>query len=429
MNLSESVKVGLGGITTHKLRSFLTGLGIIFGVSAVIAMLSIGEGAKQETLEQIQLMGMNNIIIRSYEHTTKSLGKATANFSAGLSLKDAKAISEICPLVEGIAPQWENTVTAMYRDERMDVRLIGTTPEYRSIFNSNVKIGRFLNTSHLEMQSNVCVLGSKVKDNLFHFEEAVGKQIKLGNLWFTVIGVMEPKLISTKGAGNLDIRNVNLDVYIPLTTAVEKFDRESTEKRNAQMQGPTLPLRVIERNRVDQLTVKVKDAERILEAASIINRIISRRHYGISDFQVIIPEELMRQSQKTQRIFNIVMGAIASISLLVGGIGIMNIMLASVLERTREIGIRRSVGATKADILSQFLFEAVVLSLVGGVIGIGLGYGMTKIITAYAGWKTIVAFTSILLAFGVSAATGIAFGIYPAKKAAEKDPIESLRYE
>lgn len=431
MKLEESIKVGLTGLATHKLRSLLTALGIIFGVSAVIAMLSIGEGAKQETLEQIQLMGMNNIIVRAVELKETSLRQAKTSFSPGLTIQDAASIQKICPYVETVVPQWEYNATAVYGASRGDVRMIGVTPEYASVYSTRIKSGKFLTEEHFMQQANVCVLGSKAKESLFHFEDAIGKQIKLGEMWFSVVGVLEPKFISTSGAQSFEIRNVNLDVYIPLTTAMRKVVKKPPEEtvQTAIRRWRGEMTNYIDRSKVAQITVKVRNSDDIFDAYNILRRVLQRRHHGVEDYEITIPEELLRQSQKTQRIFNIVMGAIASISLLVGGIGIMNIMLASVLERTREIGIRRSVGATRADILSQFLFEAVVLSSVGGVIGIGLGYGMTKIIAIYAGWKTIVTFMSILLAFGVSAATGIGFGIYPAKKAAEKDPIESLRYE
>jgi putative ABC transport system permease protein len=432
MNINESFKVGLTGINTHKLRSSLTVLGIIFGVSAVIAMLSIGEGAKQETLEQIQLMGVNNIIVKSKITQQSTTSKNVTSFSTGLSLKDARAISEICPLVESITPQWEVTAQSQYRDNRSEIHVIGTTSEYLSIYNYSLKNGKFILKDHLENLDNVCVLGSAAKDELFHFEDPIGKKIKIQDLWFEVIGVLEPKFVSSRNIGDLDISNVNMNVFIPITTAISRLSKSQKRGGGEDFYFGSFGGGVgkyIDKTKVDQLTIKIKLSDDISEANQIIKRILARRHYNTNDYQIIIPEELLTQSQKTQRIFNIVMGAIAGISLLVGGIGIMNIMLASVLERTREIGIRRAVGANKMDVLMQFLIEAIALSIVGGLIGIGLGFGMTKIISLYAGWRTIVNLWSILLAFGVSAATGIIFGFYPAKSAAEKEPIESLRYE
>ncbi len=436
MRLQENVVIGMNGLLSHKLRSVLTALGIIFGVAAVIAMLSIGEGARQEALEQISLMGVNNIIIRAKDPTPQSFGKAKANFSPGLELQDGQAISQICSFVDAVVPQWEKTVGAQYKSERKDVKVIGTTPEFLQVFNYGLASGRFLQRFHIEGQENVCVLGSDAKDQLFHFENPVGKQIKLDDQWFTVIGVMQPRLDPKKKLENLKVRNLNLDIYIPITTAQFKMVRyKGSGGGGSQFFGGGVVFfssggqTPIPKNLLDQMTVKVTADLPIDEATQVIRNIFTRRHYGIDDYEIIVPEALVQQSQKTQQIFNIVMGAIAGISLLVGGIGIMNIMLASVMERTKEIGVRRAVGATRADVLGQFLFEAVFLSIVGGLIGIALGFSLTKIITLYAEWRTVVSPSTVILAFGVSAAVGIAFGYYPARKAAYQNPIESLRYE
>ena len=435
MNLSENIIVGLNGLLSHKLRSVLTALGIIFGVAAVIAMLSIGEGARQEALEQISLMGVNNIIVRAKDPTAQSFSKAKANFSPGLELQDSKAIREVCSFVEIVVPQWEKSVGAQYNSERKDVKLIGTTPEFIGAFNYSLADGRFLQQSHLEAQENVCVLGSDAKEQIFRFENPVGKKIKLDNQWFTVIGVMQKQLDPKKKLENLKVRNLNMDVYIPITTAQFKMVRyKGGASGGMQMMGGMVIMTSgnqvpIPKNLVDQMTVKVSDSFPIDEATQVVQNILQRRHYGIDDYEVIVPEALVQQSQQTQQIFNIVMGAIAGISLLVGGIGIMNIMLASVMERTREIGVRRAVGASRADVLGQFLFEAIFLSVVGGIAGIILGFSLTKMITLYAEWRTVVSVSTVLLAFGVSAAVGIGFGYYPARKAAFQDPIESLRYE
>lgn len=435
MNFDENVAVGLGGLLAHKLRSVLTALGIIFGVAAVIAMLSIGEGARREALEQIRLMGVNNIIIRSKEPTKQSFSQAKANFSPGLTMLDGQAIAEICPNVSAIVPQWEKTVPAMRQSERLDVKLIGTTPQFLPVFNYSLNEGAFLSSYHLEHQANVCVIGDGVKDKLFHFENPVGKPIKLENQWFTVIGVMARQLSQTKKIENLKLRNLNTDVYIPITTAQYKLERMRGQSSGSVMffgggarvsSGQEMP---VPKRQLDQLVVKIGQEEAIDEAVPILRHILARRHFNVDDYEVIVPDVLLAQSQKTQRIFNVVMGAIAGISLLVGGIGIMNIMLASVLERTREIGVRRAVGATRQDVLSQFLFEALVLSIIGGMIGIGFGYLLTELITLYAGWRTIMSAPAILLAFTVSAAVGVAFGYYPARKAAYQNPIDALRYE
>lgn len=435
MNLGENARIGMTGLVTHKLRSVLTALGIIFGVAAVVAMLSIGEGARQESLEQIRLMGVNNIIIRSREATAQSFGKSKANFSPGLTALDAEAIVAVCPQVDYAVTQWEKTAPAMFRSERRDVKVVGTTPAFLDAFGYRVQEGSFLQPAHVRDQSNVCVIGSGVKNAMFHFQNPIGQQFKIDNQWFTVIGIMESQMAPAKKIADLDVRNLNLDVYVPLTTAQYKLERFMSGGSGSMtfMGGGVMfsssDRTPIPRDRLDQITVKVASEDWIGEATTVIQRVLARRHFGVGDYEVIVPEALLQQSQRTQQIFNIVMGAIAGISLLVGGIGIMNIMLASVMERTKEIGVRRAVGATRADVLGQFLFEAIFLSIVGGLLGIGVGYSLTKIITLYAEWRTVVSIPAMLLAFSVSAAVGIAFGYYPARKAAIQNPIESLRYE
>jgi len=434
VNLDESIRIGMTGILLHRIRSVLTALGIIFGVAAVIAMLSIGEGARLEALEQIRLMGVNNIIIKGKELNPESFDKAKANFSPGLLALDGDAISEECPEIDAVIPQWEKVTSAQRNAEKVESKIIGTSPEFLNAYGYRLSAGRFFDRSHLLNQENVCVLGSDVKDKLFHFEQPVGQSVKIDDQWFTVIGVMTSQLAPSKKVENLDVRNLNVDIYIPLTTAQFKLVRyKAGGGANVSFSGGGMRVSNSKNPRpkmeLDQLTVKLKSEEQIDGITGVIQRILARRHFGVNDYEVVVPEALVRQSQKTQQIFNVVMGAIASISLLVGGIGIMNIMLASVLERTKEIGIRRAVGATQADVLSQFLFEALFLSVVGGVIGIVLGWLLTSGITLYAGWRTVVSIPAVILAFTVSAAVGVGFGYYPAKKAAAQNPIESLHYE
>jgi len=435
MKIEENVRIGIEGLQSHRIRSVLTALGIIFGVAAVVAMLSIGEGAKLEALEQIRLMGVNNIIIRSKEQSVSSFETAKASFSPGLVALDADAISEICPGVESSVPQWEKTTQALYGADRKEVKVIGTTPAFLAVFGYSLSQGRFLDAGHIQNQENVCVLGTDAKVGLLHFENPLGKSIKIDDQWFTIIGIMARQLAPSKSVENLQVRNLNMDIYIPLTTAQYKMERyKSAGGSNVRFFGGGISVSSsgrtpLPRFLLDQITVKLKPNVDMREPAEVIRRILARRHFNVDDYEIIVPEALVEQSQKTQRIFNIVMGAIAGISLLVGGIGIMNIMLASVLERTREIGVRRAVGATRADVLGQFLFEATFLSIVGGLIGIMLGYGLTRIITFYAEWRTVVSWEAIALAFTVSAGVGIAFGYYPARKAAFQNPIDSLRYE
>jgi len=416
VDLRETLDLSIAGLISHKLRTILTMLGIIFGVAAVIAMLSIGEGAKQEALDQIRQMGINNIIVQHWDPEDEEGGEEAAssgqNLSRGLTRDDARAIADICVLADIVSPHRELKTKARVGSASFHTMVVGTTPEYVTVLNVRLENGVFISEDDLTHARRVCVLGSDAKRRLFYFEDALGKQVKLHDQWFTVIGILQDKgAAGGKIGGVLEVRNTDEDIYVPLPTILRRFKWEPSDAQ------------------LTQITVKVAEADRLQEAANIIRAIVSRRHRGVEDYKIAIPEELMRQSQRTQQIFNIVMGCIAGISLVVGGIGIMNIMLASVLERTREIGIRRALGARRQDVLAQFLVEAVMVSLLGGVIGVVLGYSLTQIITLYADWKTIVQPWTIALSFGVAAAVGIGFGYYPARQAALLNPIDALRYE
>lgn len=432
LNLQEIVAQSFESVRAHAIRSMLTILGVVFGVAAVITMLSIGEGAKQETLEEIAVMGIHNVIIRAIQPNSQaeqhSDGDQVTN-SPGLNAKDADAIRAECPFAEKVEVSVEHRKTAFYKGEHVDVPVIGVTPIYADIFTTPLKEGRFITDPDVREIQNLCVIGSDVKQKLFAFSNAIGEHVKLGEDWFTVVGVAAPKNILAKFSGATS-QELNLNVYSPLTTAISKFGREKDVKAGAQNyyfgQPPPQEQAPAE---VDQITVKLNDNADAGVAGAVLNRILSRMHNHAVDYTITVPEELLQQSQETQRIFDIVMSAIASISLIVGGIGIMNIMLASVLERTHEIGVRRALGATQRTVTTQFLSEAIILSMSGGMLGLLLGYVMTGVISAYAGWRTIISPGSLIISFSVSVATGIIFGYYPARQAALKSPIEALRYE
>jgi len=431
MKKSEILIISLTELKSNKLRTALTMLGIVFGVAAVIAMMSIGEGARQETIEQIELMGTNNIIVNKIILKQKTK-EAKTSFSPGLSTKDADAIMEINPYVQKIVHQREIKNNLTYKSNIIEARIIGTTPDYVDVLNSKLEYGKFFKSYDVENAANVCVLGSGIREQLFKFENPIGKKIKLGDLWFDIVGVIASKNITSVSAEGLGIRNFNEDIYVPFTTMAYKMDKleEQSELSGGfyyYFNNDAVP--IVDKTSVDQLIIKINDSENLKEASKLIARIMERRHFGVMDYSVLLPEQLLEQKQKTQKIFNIVMGAIAGISLLVGGIGIMNIMLANILERTKEIGIRKSLGATRLDLLLQFIYEALIISVTGGLFGIVVGFLLTSVITSYAEWRTIITPLSVILAFFVSAAVGMGFGIYPAKKAADKDPIESLRYE
>ncbi len=412
MELRDIILIGLEGLKVHRLRSLLTMLGIIFGVSAVIAMLSIGEGAKREALAKYKMLGVNNIIVRDKDLNEEELEEVRAKFSRGLSLRDAQAIQEIVPTVDMVASQTEMDMDAKYEDKSTKSTVVGVSSNFSNILNYETDKGRFLTPDQHERQLRVCVLGADVEKNLFPVQDPIGKKVKLDDQWFEVVGVMGTKSLFTETVGELASRNLNQDIYIPLSSFLRRFDKEQQLA-----------------SEINQLTIKIDDSQNLLESAAVVRRIVNRRHRGNNDFDIVIPYELLKQEEKETRIYNMVLGSIAAISLLVGGIGIMNIMLATVLERTREIGIRRSLGARRKEILYQFMIEAVGLSFTGGLVGIILGVVMSLVINSFAEFRTAITPISVIVAFGVSGAVGVIFGTFPAKSASEINPIEALRYE
>ncbi|MBZ0266117.1 ABC transporter permease [bacterium] len=409
MTLSENIRVGFSGVMTHKLRSFLTMLGIIFGVAAVLAMQSIGAGAKKELLEAIRVLGINNIIIQWVELKDDKLIDAVSKNPRQLSVRDADAIKSVLEESKLVVPIRKREATVRLPHEE-SIDLVGTTADYFQLLTYYPVEGRFLKETDTNEKVLVGVISSALKRKLFPLSSAVGKKVKVDHLWIEIVGVVQPPVTGSEVAGMED-RNYSDDLYIPLTTMQARIPHEDI------------------RSPLQEIVVQVRDEDAITTTSAALQRIMKRLHRGVEDYKIIVPVELLKQSQQTQRIFNIVMGAIASISLIVGGIGIMNIMLSNVLERTREIGIRRAVGATQADIVAQFLVEAVLLSIFGGIIGVILGALMAWLITLYAGWMTVIGIGSIALAFGVSAGVGILFGWWPAKKAAAMNVINALRYE
>ena len=412
MQIDESIRIAFYGLRDHKFRSFLTMLGIIFGTASVIAMISIGEGAKKQAMAKYQDLGVSNIIIRDKDFTDTELEQVRTKFSRGLSLGDTKAISDILPGVKGIAPQAEAKLDAMYGDKSSKATVIGITPEITGILNFRVDEGTFIDTVHYDRQLKVCVLGANIARELFSYEDPLGRYIKLGDQWFEVTGVLKTRALFTETIGELAARDLNNDAYIPLSTF-----------------GKRIPKSNMLLSELKQVAVRLENSERLLESAGIIKSILTRRHFNNDDFSIIIPYELMEQEKRESRIYNLLLASIAAISLIVGGIGIMNIMLASVLERTQEIGIRRAVGGRRSDIMGQFVTEAMALSITGGLTGVFLGIVLSLGIGLLTEVKTFLTLYSIFIAFSFSVIVGITFGYLPAKRAADLKPVEAIRHE
>jgi len=433
--------LALEGVNANKLRSFLTALGIIFGVGAVIAMLAIGSGAKQAILDQMKLIGTNNIVIEAKVPSAEELqegeqaggesGNAGGNkrpFSPGLTMEDVAALATVLPSVEKISPEVIISTSVVRAGKLQRAKCIGVTNDFFELNRLDLGLGSLFHKLHLEGGRPVCIIGKSIQAKFFSEENPIGRRIKCGNTWLTVIGVLDRRAASSEHLQQLGIRDYNADVYIPVTTALLRFQNRAVVARNdIQRNRRDDELEETNYHQLDRVVVRVSNSSELQASADIAARLLQRRHQRMVDFEIEVPELLLEQEQKTQDTFNFVLAVIAGISLLVGGIGIMNIMLASVMERIKEIGVRRSLGANQRDIVLQFLFEAIFISLIGGLIGVVLGIAAAAIISSYADIPTIVSWWSVLLSFGVAASVGLVFGIFPAQKAANQDPIKALR--
>jgi putative ABC transport system permease protein len=406
--------MGLSSLLVHKLRSLLTMLGMIFGVGAVVAMLSITAGAQKEMLSYIDLLGVNNIIIEAKEAVDRNELQARRQISPGLTFRDARAIRENVQGIEEMTPRKRfKPLKVLPKTAQEPPLLIGVESNYLKINSLKLVEGRFYTADEDARSLPVCVVGESAKVLLLGYDNAVGKYIKINDTWLQIIGVLAHQATADSDVGGLEVVNRNNMVIAPLNTVMRRF-----EDNNSYL-----------KDEIDGVYIKVMSGTDSMETANVVRAILNATHKDAGDFTVVVPADLLEQRRRTQFIFSVVMICIAGISLLVGGIGIMNIMLATVLERTREIGIRRAIGARQSDIVRQFLTEAVMISIVGGLIGIAFGFSLSKIIAAAAGWSTVVTVSSIAVAFGVSVGIGLLFGIYPAVQAAKLDPIEAIRYE
>lgn len=444
--------IAIDAVVANRVRSLLTALGIIFGVAAVIAMLAIGNGAQQEILNQIKLVGVNNIVIKPIieqkeEKISEKVGKKEQKkFSPGLTVRDVESIKKILPDLTQVSPEIILDTYVIRNGFRRSAKLVGVEPAYFSIYDFKLSEGSVFNDEQLKFGAPVCIIGSALKSRFFPTENPIGKSMKVGTHWLTIVGVMSERVVSQASISKLGIRDFNMDVYIPLQSVLVRYrnrDLITAEALRLAAQNSRGFVFISGQNnsnseseaekknyhQLDRLVLQVDKTEKLQATAEIISRMLKRRHFDVVDYEIEIPELLLKQQQRTNDIFNYVLGAIAGISLLVGGIGIMNIMLASVLERIKEIGLRLAIGAQKSDVVQQFLFEAIMISVSGGIIGVILGVLFAYLVSSFAGIPTIISFASIVLSFGVAATVGLIFGIAPARRAAAQDPIASLRYE
>lgn len=450
----HDIEIAVESIVSNKLKSILTALGIIFGVAAVIAMLAIGKGAKQEIMDQMKMVGVNNILINPVipdkSSSSEEGEKQQKKFSRGLNMLDVESIKETLPSVKRISPEISFNSTAMLNGVKYTAKLVGVSNDYFELYNLPLVAGTVFNDFQENNGIQVCIIGANIRAKFFSKIDPIGQYIKFNGIWLKVIGVLQKTNVSLTGFEEKGVNVYNDNIYIPIQTMLLRYQNRAlvntklvSEASGMQFfgGGGMMMARVVSSssdastdsetnyNQLDRIVVQVNETEQLQPTTEILSRMLTRRHTGVKDFEITVPELLLKQQQRTKDIFNIVLGAIASISLIVGGIGIMNIMFASVMERIKEIGTRMAIGAKKMDIVVQFLSEAVLISVSGGFIGIFFGVVMAKLIEQIAGIMTIVSFFSVFIAFGVSAAVGVIFGYSPAKRASEKDPIESLRYE
>jgi len=416
------VRLGVSSLLLHKLRSGLTTLGVLFGTSSVIAMLAIGEGASAEAQEQIRRLGSQNVILRSVKppEPPNQGNQRTRVLSYGLTREDQARVESSFPAIESVVPLRLVSKEVRFEDRHLLApRIVATTPTWREVTGREVAEGRWITDTDMAGMRNVCVIGTEVARSLFYFEDPLGEKIKIDGDYFEVVGTIHPRMrfdSDAPGAGE----ETTQEIFIPSTTSAAFFG-----DLNVRMRAGSFDMEEVE---LHELLLGVGHVDDVIGVADAARTMLDTFHQE-EDYEVVVPLELLAQAEETKRIFNIVLGSIAGISLLVGGIGIMNVMLATVTERTREIGIRRALGAKRRHIVGQFLVETVVLSVGGGLLGVALGLGIPKVVTWYTDMPTLVTPEAPLLAFGISAGVGVLFGIYPAWRASHMDPVEALRHE
>ncbi len=442
--LTFNFLIGLEAITYNGFRTFLTSLGIIFGVSAVIAMLAIGKGTEQEIAEQLKQVGSNNITIIALwkEDQQKDKNQASEEkesekvkrYTPGLSIADGENImSTLKSYVDFASPEIELETPVMRGGKRLSGKIIGINNHFFDVAVLNVSDGNSFSNVNFALAEPVCIIGKSLRAKLFTDIEPIGQKIKCGDVWLTVVGVLGEKNVSDQTISSYAVRNANEEVYIPVNTMLARFKNRAkitpSDMRRNNWDDDDQEKKPENYHQIDKLVIKVKNTDEMREVSEVVKKILKRRHNDVEDFEVQIPELLLKQQQKNKRQFNNMLAFIAGISLIVGGIGIMNIMLASVMERIKEIGLRQSLGATRKDISLQFISEAVTISISGGILGVLVGIGFCYAIDYLMETKTIITPFSILISFTISILVGLVSGIAPARRAAKQDPVESLRYE
>lgn len=431
--------IAVEAVLTNRIRSFLTALGIIFGVAAVIAMMAVGKGAEEEVIRQIELVGVNNIVIlpkATAAEEVKGNAKMSKKFSPGLTLLDAARIEKSIPSVSQVCAQVTYQGVVQGNGKRHISEIHGVSQNYASLFNLNLKNGKNFSDEQIKQNMAVCLIGEGIAKKIFPDKKAIGNKIKCQGIWYRIIDVIESRGEASSELTDMGINSLNDQVLVPIQTLLLRYKNrilvnerkiaasyEEDDEKKAAAKGDPL-----DKHQLSKIVVQVAETSQMKASVEVLGRLMKRLHNDVEDFKIQVPELLLKQQQQTKNVFNIVLGAIAGISLVVGGIGIMNIMLASVMERTREIGLRQAIGARKKDVRYQFVFEALSISLAGGIIGILLGCTLAWVISFLFDIHTVVSISSILISFGVSALVGVSFGYLPAKKASEEDPANTLRY-
>ncbi|MGE0040627.1 MAG: ABC transporter permease [Vicinamibacterales bacterium] len=401
-------------LSMHKLRTLLTMLGMIFGVAAVLSMLSIGAGAQQQMMAFIAGLGVQNLIIEAHETTDYQAFQKMRQQSPGLTFQDVRTIEAALAGLDAVSPRKRFSPARVIPKSATEVPVVyGVEPEYVGIAGLRVTSGRFFSAAEAASAAPLAVLGEGARARLFGASDPVGEFVKVNEQWFEVIGTTAPQAVARGEVAGLAAEDRNNLIYVPTAAAIQRLEDTYSQFRDE----------------IDGVYLRLQAADEVGAAAAVVRGILDANHRGASDYALVVPAELLAEQERTKRVFDVVMVALASISLLVGGIGIMNIMLASVLERTPEIGLRRALGARRSDIIRQFVVETTLIAVTGGLAGLGLGVVMSRLIAGFAGWSTIVTPGSLALAFSVSVAVGFVFGVYPARKAAALDPVQALHYE